>query len=194
MSHSDNKAKDAASTGAIAAVDTAKASSMNPYVEAQVNKAGQTLTDIDAGKFGGLPLVQAVSQASQRARSWNPSPVGDAALAANAAGGSGYATQENEYRKRLQDNTISTIMPEAVQAERSNAQNVLFPGSQQLSAFELAKANALSGAAGQANNVYNTSANTGFFNRFGSSFFGALGNTLGSPTASFGAGGSSGGF
>lgn len=155
------------------------------------DQAGQNLTNIQKGDFSGLPLVNAVKAGADRARSWNPSPVGDAALASNAAGGSGYATAENELRKRQMDNTVSNLVPQAVQAEQQNAYGALFPGSQMMSAFELAKANALNGVAGQANNIYQTSGNMGFFNKFGSNFFGSLGSSLGSIS---GSGSSGGGF
>ncbi len=179
MSHSDNQAKTAASTGAVAAVDAAKSATINPYIQQVTDQAGKNLTNIQAGDFSGLPLVNAVKQGADRARSWNPPAVGDAALASNAAGGSGYAVAENELRKRQMDNTVSNLVPQAVQAEQQNNYGVLFPGAQMTSAFELARANALAGTSSNANNVYNTSANTGFFNKFGGSFFSSLGSGLG---------------
>lgn len=185
MSHSDNQAKSAASTGAVAAVDTAKNATINPYVQQVTDQAGLNLTNIQKGDFSGLPLVNAVKQGADRARSWNPSPQGDAALAAGASGGSGYATAENELRKRMLDNTVSNLVPQAVQAEQQNNLGTLFPGAQMTSAFELAKANALSGAAGQANNVYNTSANNGFWNHLTTAFA----NSWGSAPAKAAAGG-----
>lgn len=195
MSHSDNKAKDAASTGAIAAVDIAKAATINPYVQQVTDQAGQNLTNIQKGDFSGLPLVNAVKAGADRARSYNPAPLGDAALASNSAGGSGYAAAQEGLRKRMLDNTISNLVPQAVQAEQQNNYGVLFPGAQMTSAFQLAKANALAGTSSNANNVYQTSANNGFYNRFGNAFFGTLGQSLGSVSGSAGGGNpASGGF
>lgn len=127
--------------------------------------------------------MNAVNQAAQRMRSWNPSPAGDAALAANASGGSGYATQENEYRKRLQDNTIANIMPQAVEAERSNALGTLFPGAQQIDQFDLQKAATYGGLAGQGNALYGTQQNNSFWSNLSKSFGQGLGQNLSGANA-----------
>lgn len=185
MGHSDKTAKTTADTGLVQGQQVAQQTNYNPYATAVINQQGQNLQDIQAGKFGGLPLVNAVKAGADRARSWNPAPLGDAALAANASGGSGYATAENEMRKRMLDNTVSNLVPQAVEQERNYATGVLFPGAQAESAFGLAKSAALTGNANAAANLYNMSSQNGFWNHLTNSFGNSLGSTLGGANLSY---------
>src|SRR5882757_360193 len=101
MGSGNDEAKQLANKADQSSVKTLDNSTFNPLAKAGIDKAGTDLQDIQAGRFGGLPLVQAVNQAANRLKSWNPAPMGDAALAAGASGDGGYALQQENYRKRL---------------------------------------------------------------------------------------------
>jgi len=184
----NDQAKQLANKADTSSVTTLDNSTFNPLAKAGIDRAGTDLQNIQAGKFGSLPLVQAVNQAANRLKSWNPAPMGDAALAAGASGQGGYATAEDSYRRRLQDRAVSDLMPQAVEAERNYSSSILYPGAQGESAYDLAKAAGYAGAGGQAANLYNLESNNGFWNHLTNSLGQSLGQSLGGVSGSYNSG------
>lgn len=165
-----------------AATDATKnaGAATNPLIEKQVKYASDTLDKIHNKDYSGLPLVSAINSAAERMRAFQPKPSGEAALAASAAGnGGGYAQQQEAYRRRVLDNQVGNLVPEAVQAEEQNAKSTLFPGAEFLSNFDLARAGQYLGNTNSAASIYNANRANSFGNQFKGAFASALGKFAG---------------
>lgn len=156
---------------------------VDPAVQKATADAGTNLGKINSGDFSGIGAVDAVTGAANRIRSFTAAPLGDAALASNAAGGSGYSTQLNEQRNRQLDESVATATLGAVKEERAYDQNMLMGGAQYETNTQLGKAGLTEGTINPSLQFYQFARRPSWF---GQNAMGLLGGGAAGAAKAFG--------